>query len=971
MTNDTDKTPKTGHAEDKTQAAVPLKTSGTAAGMPAGGGEKDSWATITITPPTETMYLYKWYPLTVTCDNDFPWGVFMNTGPETPPPADDKPGHIFMFDKTYAPVGSTINIMAVGPNTDTKVTVYGRSLDSSTPGKADLTFVASDSPPVSSLGVFALNGQPWRMPQENGLPYLVGAVYMDKDGNPLTGEVKWSTTSDTANLLSPAPTLLRANGTSSNGVTVVGEGENWWGVTITASVDGTSLTMALPEFAVYYTDPPNIAFTVDAAQTTLTATCPQFQEGAEVIWEAYPPEKVQLQYRRTKVTKGSATNTIVTTGDAQFTAYFAASTMDTTGQTDHNYLRDYGTLEFQLTPSVTCTIGITSGTDAGHVPLYAGDVLTATVTGSDCGVSAIQWTADAGDDATHEFTFDPNPSQIKEGVYTTTITGRGPNLGSGDTLPVTVYATPVDAGSKVKVPGSLDLTFVQGAVPAGAVMTLVSLDGNELQDGGVYHVFKATYANADGSAATTPGWNKTITWTPPGDGNLTWRMPDPTPTNDEGVATNALKRQSKGNVTVTAQATGISDPAAIKAIPVTFVDQVTPPAGAGTMKIDPVAPPPTVGQMQPLTVTYLDDKNQSMPAGTVVRWFGTPNDRLTFSGGSGTGSTDNVSEVTGSEGKARINVMASVGPAITDAVIQTTAVNPISGTNDHSDPNMTVSFETAPPPSGLLGVQIDKPLARTNLTGQLRPTLEAQIIQCHVQVGGSPPPPTILLTTTNPDLGTATWVKMYTADGTQELARDGQNPDAYTIQPVGGVASFRIASGRMADIMLNANAPGRSDGPSARLALALVSDLVTSPQLPPPVIPELDKSANNLPIPTDRPSFKVIIPTSRPYGLGTFDTVLLLNERVIYEGTIGGQPEGGIDVAYAALKSSGNTLVYLSSQKSSGAVWQSPQPTSSPFKAGPIGNAQTGPQTVGDLEAPTIQVPGSTIAAKDIASQTM
>ncbi|PRD40353.1 hypothetical protein C5748_27490, partial [Phyllobacterium phragmitis] len=42
-----------------------------------------------------------------------------------------------------------------------------------------------------------------------------------------------------------------------------------------------------------------------------------------------------------------------------------------------------------------------------------------------------------------------------------------------------------------------------------------------------------------------------------------------------------------------------------------------------------------------------------------------------------------------------------------------------------------------------------------------------------------------------------------------------------------------------------------------------------------------------------------------------------------------------------------------------------------PFKAGPIGNAQTGPQTVGDLEAPTIQVPGSTIAAKDIASQTM
>ncbi|YBV94530.1 hypothetical protein M1D80_00560 (plasmid) [Phyllobacteriaceae bacterium JZ32] len=365
---DTNKTPKASHAGDKLQAAMRVKASGTA-DVPAGEGEeKDYWGTITITPPSETMYLYKWYPLTVSCDHSFPWGVFMNTGSETPLPADDKPGHIFLFDRPYASLNNgsgTINIMAVGPNTGTKVTVYGRSLDASIPGKADLEFVASDSPPPSIFALFALNGQAWRLPQDNELPYLVGAVYMDKDGKPLTGNIQWTVSNDsnaTTTPLSPK-TPLRANGTSSNGVTVVAGGSmcgtvSWFGVTVTASVDNTSLTATLPEYAVFYTAEPNILLTVDAAHTTLTATCPQFQEGAEVIWEAYPPDKVQLQYRRTKVTNGSATNTIVTAGDAQFTAYFAASTMDTTGQTDHNYLRDYGVLQFQLTPQSVVGIEI-------------------------------------------------------------------------------------------------------------------------------------------------------------------------------------------------------------------------------------------------------------------------------------------------------------------------------------------------------------------------------------------------------------------------------------------------------------------------------------------------------------------------------------------------------------------------------------------------------------------------------------
>ncbi|WP_147272285.1 hypothetical protein, partial [Phyllobacterium salinisoli] len=86
-------------------------------------------------------------------------------------------------------------------------------------------------------------------------------------------------------------------------------------------------------------------------------------------------------------------------------------------------------------------------------------------------MTQLRWSVDKGVDTAHEFGFSQNPTTVTGGVSSVTITGTGPNLQNGAKLPVAVYATPLDEGSKVKQPGSLALDFVQGSVQHGIGIT--------------------------------------------------------------------------------------------------------------------------------------------------------------------------------------------------------------------------------------------------------------------------------------------------------------------------------------------------------------------------------------------------------------------------------------------------------------------------------------------------------------------
>ena len=187
-----------------------------------GNRQKDQSGGIQIQPPQGPLSLYKSYTLTVTVDNPNVYSLFWSAGPEDPSPGEGKPGHTFLFDN-YAQTNvkngtGTINIIAVGPNSSTTVTVYARSLDDTPIGSAVLEFGAVEMPPNNTLGLVSLDGTP--LLTDTAI-HLVRATFVDADGTPLTGTVTWQATFGTIpadRLLLDAQTQLNQDGTTTNGV---------------------------------------------------------------------------------------------------------------------------------------------------------------------------------------------------------------------------------------------------------------------------------------------------------------------------------------------------------------------------------------------------------------------------------------------------------------------------------------------------------------------------------------------------------------------------------------------------------------------------------------------------------------------------------------------------------------------------------------------------------------------------------
>ncbi|WP_210311703.1 Ig-like domain-containing protein, partial [Brucella endophytica] len=327
--------------------------------------------------------------------------------------------------------------------------------------------------------------------------------------------------------------------------------------------------------------------------------------------------------------------------------------------------------------------------------MYAPISLSATYAGDKI-LSKIHWSVDPEANPGYTVVFDQNSSPVSGSPGNQTTTTKMTVYGPNNPVNITVYARSVDQNQSNIVTGISSPIAVQpGIIAQGNVINVVSLDGTPLEErdaaGNVeWHMIQATYMKADGSPI--PNWP--LTWNA-NNSNVTLLSSQDSQwdnkTDANGVATNAVSTTNKDtfDFTVTVSADSTSDSGKSD---LTFQLNVQPLPGEGSMKIAPVASPVPVGQAQPLTVTYSKDGNP-VPNGTVVTWFAAPADRLTFSGGSGTGVSGNVSKVTGGQGQATINVTASQGASIPTAVISTRGLfDSQTGAYDHSDPDLVLSF---------------------------------------------------------------------------------------------------------------------------------------------------------------------------------------------------------------------------------------------------------------------------------------
>ncbi|WP_188826579.1 hypothetical protein, partial [Brucella endophytica] len=647
-------------------------------------GQKAQSSVIQFEPVTGPLNLYDTYTLNISCDDAAWYDIYFDVGPESPPPAEGKPGHTFRFHDgapqwdlgayTYLVNGKgSIKITAVGPNRDTKVTVYAYApFDGNPKGSIDLEFLAVEKPPKSTLGLMSLYGVPL-IYIPTATP-LLQATWADSEGNPLVGEIEWESmdTYGKATLLSPT-TKTAGDGTTVNGATPV------YQVTV-FDLRATAPDGAQDRILVMAADPwgpnPSVHIAWDETLQQLTAT--YSGDGTEMLWAAYPADQVAFAHRTTQIVSGSTQNTITFTGDTEVTAYISA----TTSNPDWGE-RDYGFLRIKLTPSETCKITVTANPDP--IPLYTSDQLTATVTGTDCGVSEIYWSAGALPDG-YTVSFSSNSSQVSGNppTATTSITVTGPNSG---TLPsVTVYARPDNSAVPT---GSQTFPLTAGSVqPPVNVLVVRSLDGTPLTENEP-HLLQATYQKTDGSQKLG---GKQIDWSlESGTTAGITLQPTPTTTLDDGTTLTSIEYDtSSGSGVAYVKASSGSDVGRLK---VEFTSKADPIPGLGQMTLS--GPSGTLPQnvKQWLTCTYVDSSGKYMNDDTPVIWYGMPADRLTFSDGQNahTGDLPNVSRI--KDGKTGINVTASTGPAIDQAVIATTGnFIAAAGAYDHSDPDLVLSF---------------------------------------------------------------------------------------------------------------------------------------------------------------------------------------------------------------------------------------------------------------------------------------
>ncbi|ARP80307.1 hypothetical protein CAL12_05320 [Bordetella genomosp. 8] len=551
---------------------------------------------------------------------------------------------------------------------------------------------------------------------------------------------------------------------------------------------------------------------------------------------------------------------------------------------------------------------IVVGTITPAPVMYAPSTVSATYTvgGKPVSGADIQWAATPPNTAA----FSPNLSQTNsQGIASTTMTAYGPNQVTG----LTIVASSYDDTTQETVAGSLDVQVAAASTPpsdAAAWLDLVSLEGDTLY-GLTWHVLQVSYLYDDGQPVAG---KRQIDWSTV-DGSGARLQEASTWTDDNGVATNQLlgpgtfqgdRVQAIVRVSTTNPQSSQPDSTTLSLI--LTANDVEPVSKVMRITVD--GPQPiSNGYACPINVKYTQADLTTPMVNAPITWavypyveddadppyalsFGFPNPTYT-----------------GDDGVA-VNTISYEGTRdLPDATLVASCFNPLTGQTDFA--TTRISFVYASP---LTGIMVSRPWATNPGSGNVLPSVPCQVLTAGMTLDNDEGDGQIRLQTVPAQLN---GVQLYTSDGTQIQAVSG----AYTVTTRDRSVEVLVGARFPTFFNLQAYYPVDAQQPlcdtdlwlstlggkyaDGRYPLAIENlDLSTTP----PLLTMPDEST------WPEPSFTVSLPAN---GNGQqldpdAPLAIILNYRVAYTGKVAdAQAPNSIDIAYAMLQPTGNTIAYF------------------------------------------------------------
>ncbi|OZI26582.1 hypothetical protein CAL26_04470 [Bordetella genomosp. 9] len=516
----------------------------------------------------------------------------------------------------------------------------------------------------------------------------------------------------------------------------------------------------------------------------------------------------------------------------------------------------------------------------------------------------IQWAASPPNTAA----FSPNLSQTNsQGIASTTMTAYGPNQATS----LTIVASSYDDTTQETVAGSLDVQVGAASTPpadSAAWLDLVSLEGDTLY-GLTWHVLQVSYLYDDGQPVTG---KRQIDWsTVNGSGaelqeTSTW-------TDENGVATNMIHGPGTFHgdlvhaiVRVSTANPQTSQPDSATVSIILTANDVEPVSKTMTITVDGTQPINS-GYACPISVKYTQADLITPMVNAPVTWAvypyvedsADPPYELSF------GELNPT--YTGDDGVAHNTISYNGTQDLPNAILVASCFNPVSGQTDFATTRL--SFDYVSP---LTGIMISRPWATNPASGNVIPSIPCQVVTARMNLASGEGDAQVKMMT---EPGQLNGVQVYTTNGVQVQPVDG----AFTVMSQNGAVEVLVGARFPTFFTLQAYYPVDAPQPlcDTDLWLSTLGGKYSDSRFPltienldmsatPPLLTMPDKST------WPDPSFTVSLAASGQQLDPDAPLAILLNYRVAYTGKVADiQAPNSIDIAYAMLQPTGNTIAYF------------------------------------------------------------